>query len=86
MKEKDDQHPIGGIVQFDDAYWGRGKRGRGAAGKTPFVAAVELNEEGLPVRMKLSVVKTFKSKVIAQWSVRHIKPQTIVISDSFACF
>lgn len=90
MKEKDDQHPIGGIVQLDDAYWGGerrgGKRGRGAAGKTPFVAAVELNEEGHPVRMKLSVVKGFKSKVIAKWSERHIKPQTIVISDSLACF
>ena len=90
MKEKDDQQPIGGIVQLDDAYWGGerrgGKRGRGTAGKTPFVAAVELNEESHPVRMKLSVVKLFKSKVIAQWSAVHIRHQTIVISLRLACF
>ena len=42
--------PISGIIQLDDVYWGGerrgGKQGRGAAGKTPFVAAVALNKEG----------------------------------------
>ena len=60
MKERDDTRPLGGWVQLDDAYWGGerrgGKRGRGAPGKTPFVAAVELNREGRPVRMRLSRV------------------------------
>ncbi|MFT4787495.1 MAG: hypothetical protein ACJAUL_000454 [Paraglaciecola sp.] len=60
--------------------------GESAAGKSPFVAAVELNEEVHSVRMKLSVVKEFKSKLIAQLSQRHIKLQTIVISHSLACF
>ncbi|MFQ3189614.1 MAG: hypothetical protein ACI936_000739 [Paraglaciecola sp.] len=60
--------------------------GESAAGKSQFVAAVELNEQGHPLRMKLSVVKGFKSKVIAKWSERDIKPQTIVISDRLACF
>ena len=90
MKETDDKTPIGGIVQLDDVYWGGerrgGKRGRGAAGKTPFVAAVALNEQGHPVRMKMSVVDGFKSTTIAQWSQRHIKPETKIISDSLACF
>ena len=49
MKERDDTRPLGGWVQLDDAYWGGqrrgGKSGRGAPGKTPFVAAVELNAE-----------------------------------------
>ena len=58
MKERDDTRPLGGWVQLDDAYWGGqrrgGKTGRGAPGKTPFVAAVELNREGRPVRMRLS--------------------------------
>ena len=48
MKESDDKQPISGIIQLDDVYWGSerrgGKRGRGAAGKTPFVAAVALNK------------------------------------------
>ena len=48
MKSRDDEHPLSGYVQLDDAYWGgvkKGKRGRGAGNKSPFVAAVALNEE-----------------------------------------
>jgi hypothetical protein len=40
MKERDESQPLCGNVQLDDVYLGgerrRGKRGRGAAGKTPF--------------------------------------------------
>ena len=42
MRERDDSQPLRGIVEIDDAYLGGetsgGKRGRGAARKTPFVA------------------------------------------------
>ena len=33
MKERDDEHPLTGFIQLDDAYWGgvrSGKPGRGA--------------------------------------------------------
>ena len=36
-----------------------GKRGRGAAGKTPFVAAVSTSPEGRPRKLKLAPVKGF---------------------------
>ena len=43
---------LAGRVEVDDAYLGGarsgGKRGRGAAGKTPFVAAVETTAERKP--------------------------------------
>ena len=43
MKESDDKHPISGIIQLDDVYWGSerrgGKRGRGT------VAAVALKRQ-----------------------------------------
>lgn len=48
MKERDDESPLDGYGQIDDAYWGgvqRGIRGRGAKGKRPFVAAVSMNEK-----------------------------------------
>lgn len=90
MKESEDEHQIGGIIQLDDVYWGGerrgGKRGRGASGKTPFVAAVELNEKGHPTRMKMTVVEGFRSKAIRQWADKHILPETIVISDGLPCF
>jgi hypothetical protein len=50
-------------VEIDDAYLGGertgAKRGRGAPGKTPFVAAVETTPEGKPVRLKLRRVASF---------------------------
>ena len=57
------------FIQLDDAYLGGersgGKRGRGAPGKTPFVAAVETNEAGHPHRVKLTVVEGFRLSEIA---------------------
>jgi hypothetical protein len=44
MMERDATKPLKGRVELDDAYLGGersgGKRGRGAPGKTPFVAAL----------------------------------------------
>ena len=72
MMERDRAHPLGGSIQLDDAYLGGersgGKRGRGAPGKTPFVAAVETNKQGHPLRMKLTVVEGFRLTEIAAWA------------------
>src|SRR3569832_1354821 len=50
-----------GRVLVDDAYLGGersgGKRGRGAAGKTPIIAAVETTADRRPRRLRLSGVK-----------------------------
>lgn len=90
MKEYDDSHPISGIIQLDDVYWGGerrgGKRGCGAAGKAPFVAAVALNTEGHPVRMGMSVLDGFKSRTIGDWAKRHLVKGSTVLSDGLACF
>src|SRR5271154_6091351 len=63
MLERDATKRLTGRVEIDDAYLGGersgGKRGRGAPGKTPFVAAVETTTEGKPIRLKLhQVIKT----------------------------
>ena len=63
-----------------------GKSGRGAPGKTPFVAAVELNREGRPMRMRLSRVGAFRSEEIAAWARCHLEPGTVVVSDALGCF
>ena len=90
MMERDREHPLGGIVELDDAYLGGersgGKRGRGAPGKTPFVAAVETNDEGHPLRMKLTVVEGFRLTEIAAWAQQHLGTATRVVSDGLACF
>ena len=69
MKERAGTRPLGGWVQLDGAYWGGerhgGKRGRGTPGKTPFVAAVQLNREGRPVRKHLSRFGAFQKGLIS---------------------
>ena len=90
MMERDENKPLAGFIELDDAYLG-GERtgckpGRGAEGKTPFVAAVETNAQGHPLRVKLSVVKGFRSSEIEAWSKQHLTPGCTVISDGLACF
>ena len=90
MMERDREHPLSGWIQLDDAYLGGersgGKRGRGAPGKTPFVAAVQTNEQGHPLRMKLTVVEGFRLTEIAAWAQLHLGKGTRVVSDGLACF
>ena len=90
MKERDDSHPLFGIIQVDDAYWGGeqsgGKRGRGAPGKTPFVAAVQTNEEGHPIAMRFTQLPGFRKEAIAKWAQRHLAAGSLVVSDGLACF
>ena len=90
MMERDREHPLSGRVELDDACLGGersgGKRGRGAPTKTPFVAAVQTNEHGHPLRLKLTVVEGFRTREIAAWAHRHLGAGTSVVSDGLACF
>jgi len=90
MLERDARRPLSGAVQLDDAYWGgrrRGyKRGRGSRGKSPLVAAVELDPDGHPRRMRFSRVRGFRRRELARWSQRHLVAGTHVVSDGLRCF
>lgn len=89
MKEREAGRPLSGLIQLDDAFWGgrrRGKRGRGARGKTPLVAAVATDERGHPQRLRLSRVRGFRLREIARWSQIHLSPGSQVCSDGLNCF
>lgn len=90
MKLADDIRPLRGFVQIDDVYWGGkrpgGKRGRGAEGKTPFVAALQRNTKGHPIFIRFSRVGSFSASEMLGWGQKHLKPNTIVVSDGLACF
>ncbi|WP_445362153.1 IS1595 family transposase [Microbulbifer sp. ANSA003] len=90
MMERDQRYKLSGFIELDDAYLG-GERtgckpGRGAKGKTPFVAAVETTKEGRPTRIKLSIIKGFKSSEISTWSKKYLCSGSTVISDGLPCF
>src|SRR4029450_6599738 len=79
-----------GRVEVDDAYLGGqrsgGKRGRGAAGKTPFVAAVETTPERKPRRLRLTVVKGFRKKEIEKLAKRDFAAGSNIVSDGLSCW
>ncbi len=90
MLERDASKPLTGRVELDDAYLGGertgGKRGRGAPGKTPFVAAVETTPEGKPVRLKMRRVTSFCGHEISAFAKRSLDPDCAVITDGLQCF
>jgi transposase-like protein len=91
MKERDDSKPISAsLVQIDDAYWGGkkrdGRRGRGATGKIPFVAAVSTNENGHPLHMRFSQVTSFTKKAIIDWADKHLCNGSEVVTDGLLGF
>ena len=90
MKERDDNIPLRRLVLIDDVYWGGkkrdGKRGRGASGKMPFVAAIQITRKGHPQYLKLSNVEGFTKNEITAWTAKHLKPSTLVASDGLARF
>src|SRR3954464_11722887 len=81
---------LAGRVEMDDAYLGGerpgGERGRGAAGKTPIVAAVETTPERRPRRLRLSVVKGFRKREIERLAKRDFAPGSDVVSDGLSCW
>jgi hypothetical protein len=90
MANRDDSRILQGMLMVDDVYWGGkkrdGKRGRGASGKMPLIAALSLSPEGHPLYLKLSHLKGFTRKEIRAWSTRYICPDSHVVSDGLNCF
>jgi hypothetical protein len=91
MEARDAAKPkLQGRIEIDDAYLGGersgGKRGRGAAGKTPFVAAVETSAERKPQRLRLTVVKGFRKKEIETLAKRDFAAGSNIVSDGLSCW
>ena len=90
MARREGETPLTGRVEMDDAYLGGvrsgGKRGRGAAGKTPFVAAVSTSPEGRPRKLKLVPVKGFRKREIARGAKHWLAPGAAVVTDGLGCW
>jgi ribosomal protein L37AE/L43A len=89
MKEQEDSRKLHGDVVIDDAYLGgerQGKRGRGSENKIPFVAAVQLNEEGHPHFVCFDLVTGFTKDAIGYWARRFLNTSSKVVSDGLQCF
>ena len=85
MVQRETARVLEGRVEIDDAYLGGertgGKRGRGSENKVPFVAAVETNEKGHPIFIRLNMVKSFKKEDIQVWAKEALAASATVVSD-----
>ena len=90
MARREGETRLARRVEMDDAYLGGvrsgGKRGRGAAGKTPFVAAVSTSPEGRPRKLKLAPVKGFRKREIARGAKHWLAPGAAVVTDGLGCW
>lgn len=89
MMERNATWRLKGDVQMDDAYIGGsrpGKRGRGAAGKTPFVAAVAMTSDGKPYQIALRRVARFSKTAIVRFAGATLEAGAHAISDGLRCF
>ena len=89
MLERNASKRLKGAVQMDDAYIGGarpGRRGRGAKGKTPFVAAVATTDDGKPDQIILRPVKAFSLVAIRKLAATALAPDAQVLTDGLACF
>ena len=90
MARREEETALSGRFEMDDAYLGGvrsgGKRGRGAAGKTPFVAALSTSPEGRPRKLKLVPVKGFRKREIARGAKHWLAPGAAVVTDGLGCW
>lgn len=90
MRAREAEKPgLEGRVEVDDAYPGGqrtgGRRGRGAAGETPLLAAVETTAERRPGRLRLIAVEGFHEKGIEKIAGRDLAPAGSVATDGLSC-
>jgi ribosomal protein L37AE/L43A len=88
MVEREADRVLAGRVEIDDAYLGGecpGTPGRGSTNKVPFVIAVETNERGHPLFVKLSPTP-FTKTALAAWSDAALDADAYVLSDGLGGF
>lgn len=89
MAERDSRYLLNGIVELDDTYLGKakkgGKRGRGTT-KNKVVVAVSKSEDGKPQYVKMQVVADLKGKTIAKFAKNSIADGSTVLTDAYRSY
>ncbi len=89
MAGRENAKRLDGRVEMDDVYLGGhrpGKRGRGAAGKQPFVAAVSTSDDRRPRKMKLLPVRGFRKEEVKKLASQHLAPTSRLVTDGLRCW
>jgi transposase-like protein len=89
MHQRESRRTLQGVVFADDAVLGgvhSGKPGRGSENKAPFVAAVELDDDGHPHHVRLDAIDDYTGKSMANWAKSALHPEAHLVTDGLASF
>jgi transposase-like protein len=89
MRQRESRRLLQGVVFADDAVLGgaqAGKPGRGSENKQPFMAAVELTEEGHPLHVRFDAIADYTGATFAAWAQSALHPTVHLVSDGCASF
>jgi len=89
MHQRESCRLLQGVVFADDAVLGgvlSGKPGRGSENKAPFMAAVELDDNGHPRHVRFDPIDDYKGATFAAWAKRALHPQAHLVTDGCTSF
>jgi ribosomal protein L37AE/L43A/transposase-like protein len=92
MLEREEATVLSGRIEVDDAYVGgerhQGKRGRGSAGKTPFVLAVETDPDNPRSvrRLRMGPLRRASARALRVWFAKGIEAGTRVLTDGWPAY
>jgi transposase-like protein len=89
MTKRDEQYILSSIVEMDDTYFGKprkgGKRGRGTT-KPKVLVALSKNNEGHPMFLKMQMLPNLKGKTIGSFVNKTIEPGSVIQSDAYSSY
>ncbi len=89
MRQRETRRLLKGVVFADDSVLGgehAGKPGRGSENKAPFMAAVELDDNGFPQHVRFDPIADYKGETYAAWAKRALDPNSHLVTDGCASF
>ena len=89
MGQRDDTHQLGGIIEFDDAFFGGPtvgkKRGRGTEKAKVFVA-LSLDGKGNPLYLKMKQTKDIRQSSVRKFAQMNIVAGSTIRSDGYCSY
>lgn len=89
MTRREGELMLLGVVEMDESYVGgahKGKRGRGAAGKTPVAVMAQQNESGGCSLAHMQVLKTTSALSLGEAATGYVTQGSVVATDGLSSY
>lgn len=89
MGEREGIYKLGGSVEMDEAFFGgkaEGRRGRGSENKTQVGVALQLDDAGHPLFLKMKVIPDAKGETLLTFAQECIDEGSTIHSDAFRAY